>query len=56
MLCGLGTLGLLVLVVGWPLTEASRALARTATTWLLAVFVGQEAVRVLAHEIGRAHV
>lgn len=47
VLCGLGTLGLLVLVVGWPLTEASRALARTATTWLLAVFVGQEAVRVL---------
>lgn len=47
VLCGLGTLGLLVLVVGWPLTEAGRALVRTATTWLLTVFVLQEMGRVL---------
>lgn len=47
VLCGMGTLGLLVLVVGWPLTEVTRALARAATTWILAVFVTQEMVRVL---------
>ncbi len=47
VLCGMGTLGLLVLVVGWPLTESSRTLARTATTWILAVLVAQETVRVL---------
>lgn len=46
VLCGFATLGLLVLVVGWPLSELTRALVRTATTWILAVFVIQEAARI----------
>lgn len=46
-LCGLGTLALLIALVGWPLADSSRAWAETATTWILVVFVAQEVARVL---------
>jgi len=45
--CGAATLALLVLLVGWPLGEGARTAIRTATTWILALFVLQEVLRVL---------
>lgn len=47
-LCGVATLGFLVLLVGWPLTEPTRAVLRIATTWILVLFVVQEGLRILA--------
>ncbi len=47
--CGLATLGLLILVIGWPLTEAARRTVDYATTWILAVFVTQQFLRVVLH-------
>lgn len=47
--CGLATLGLLILVIGWPLTEAARRTVDYATTWILAVFVTQQLLRVVFH-------
>lgn len=47
--CGLATLGLLILVIGWPLTEAARRTVDDATTWILAVFVTQQLLRVVLH-------
>lgn len=48
--CGLGTLALCVLLLGWPLTETAHALVRKVTTWILWVFVVQQGVRVWVQE------
>lgn len=46
-LCGVGALALLVVVFGWPLKDDLRLLVRPLSTGLLAIFVGQEAMRLL---------
>ena len=45
-LCGVGALGLLVIVIGWPLDAAARGLVRMATSGVLAAFVVQETLRL----------
>lgn len=50
VLCGLATIGLLVVVVGWPMTERIHEAVRLATTWILGIFVAQEVVRVAIQE------
>lgn len=45
VLCGLLALGLFVLVLGWPLTEALQAEAARVTRLILLLFVAQEATR-----------
>jgi len=45
-LCGAGALGLLVVVIGWPLDAVARGMVRAATSGLLAAFVVQEALRL----------
>ena len=49
-LCGISAVVLLVLLIGWPLSEADRALARMATQAVLALFVVEESVRFLVQE------
>jgi Trk-type K+ transport system membrane component len=44
--CGIGALGLLILVIGWPLDSHLRSLVRATTAALLAVFVTQEVLRL----------
>lgn len=46
LLCGVVALALLVVVIGWPLSSEMRGLVRATTTAVLAVFVGQELIRL----------
>lgn len=48
LLCGLLTLGLFTLVLGWPLPDVWREEVARCTRLILALFVLQEAVRFLA--------
>lgn len=45
-LCGLCALGLLLIVVGWPLEAGHRILIRACTASVLLVFIGQEIIRL----------
>ncbi len=48
--CGLATLGLLVLIIGWPVTARLHQLLRITTTAVLGVFVVQELLRIALQE------
>lgn len=48
--CGLASLALFILVVGWPLPEPVQADVRLATTWILVIFVIQETCLLLVQE------
>ncbi|MFA6961843.1 MAG: potassium transporter TrkG [Opitutaceae bacterium] len=47
VVCGVSSLALLVVVIGWPLEADMRILVRASTNGVLAVFVGQEVMRLL---------
>jgi Trk-type K+ transport system membrane component len=45
VICGVTALGLLVIMIGWPLSEAWQASAAAVTKTVLTIFVLQEALR-----------
>jgi len=46
LLCGLSALAVLVLLVGWPWAESGQSRLRSSCTFILAVFVVQEGIRL----------
>ncbi len=48
--CGLTTLALLAIVVGWPLSPALQNQIREATTIILLIYIFQELIRLLIQE------
>jgi Trk-type K+ transport system membrane component len=45
-LCGVAALGMLLVVIGWPLDAPARILMRAATAAVLVVFIGQQAILI----------